>query len=164
MLFPQPIPSPRTGSSNKNCSFLCDGIPESLINRLSLIPGFKVISRTSAFSFRDQANDPSLVGEGLGVQTVLLGRLERRGDELSISAELVNTSDNSQIWGERFKRPVSDVLEIEDEIAASIADRLRLELSPETKDRLEGASSVDPAAYELYLKGRFKIVGSGAEM
>jgi len=145
-------------------AFLCDGIPESLINRLSVIPDFKVISRASAFSYRGRTTDPRVIGAELGVQTLLMGRLERRGDELSISAELVDVSDSRQIWGQRFTRHSSDVLKIEDEIAGSIADRLQLELSPETRQKLEAGSSADPKAYELYLKGRFLIVGSNDEM
>ncbi len=151
-------------SNEDDVAFLCDGIPESLINRLSLIPDFKVISRASSFSYRDKGIDPRVIGAELGVQTVLLGRLERRGDELSISAELVSASDSRQMWGQRFTRHSSDVLKIEDEIAGSIADQLQLELSPETKQKLESASSVDPKAYELFLKGRFDIVGSNEDM
>ena len=151
-------------SNDDEVAFLCDGIPESLINRLSLIPDFKVISRASSFSYRDLTSDPRVIGAELGVQTLLMGRLDRRGDELSIRAELVDVSDSRQIWGERFTRPSSDVLKIEDEIAASIADRLRLEFSPEAKHKIEVATSVDPKAYELYLKGRFTIVGSNDEM
>ncbi len=151
-------------SDDDQVAFLCDGIPESLINRLSVIPDFKVISRASAFSYRGRSADPKVIGAELGVQTLLMGRLERRGDELSISAELIDASDSRQIWGQRFTRHSSDVLKIEDEIAGSIADQLRLELSPETRQKLEAGSSVDPKAYELYLKGRFLIVGSNDEM
>jgi TolB-like protein len=151
-------------SNDDEVAFLCDGIPESLINRLSLIPDFKVISRASSFNYRGGTTDPRTIGNELGVQTVLLGRLERRGDQLSISTELVDVNDSRQIWGQRYTRPSADVLKIEDEIAGSIADRLQLELSPETKQKLEQSSTVNPEAYQLYLKGRFTILGSNAEM
>ncbi|MFV1980378.1 MAG: protein kinase [Rhodothermia bacterium] len=145
-------------------AFLCDGIPESLINRLTYIPGFKVMSRAASFSFRDQADDPPGIGDALGVQTVLLGRLERRGDNLSITAELVDTRDNTQIWGEKFSRPISDLMKIEEEIATSIADRLRLKLSADAEKRMSAVKSTSPEAYQLYLKGRYMIFGSNSEM
>ncbi|GMQ81872.1 MAG: serine/threonine-protein kinase [Rhodothermia bacterium] len=151
-------------TGDPDVEFLCDGIPESLINRLSLIPDFKVISRSSAFAFREQAASLGEIGKALDVQTVLVGRLERRGDELSISTELINLSDNSQIWGEKYRRSSNDILEIEDEIAASIANHLQLRLSKNVENRLVKSGTVDPEAYQLYLKGRFLAVGSLSEM
>jgi serine/threonine protein kinase/tetratricopeptide (TPR) repeat protein len=152
------------GLDDPEAAFLCDGIPESLINRLTYVPGFKVTSRAASFSFRDKATDPAGIGEALNVQTVLLGRLERRGDNLSITAELVDTRDNTQIWGEKFSRPISDVMDIEEEIATSIANRLQLKLSAETEKQLSTAESTSPDAYQLYLKGRYMIIGSSYEM
>jgi serine/threonine protein kinase/tetratricopeptide (TPR) repeat protein len=152
------------GLDDPEAAFLCDGIAESLINRLTYIPDFKVTSRAGSFSMRDKMGSPRELGEALGVQTVLLGRLERRGENLSISAELVDTRDNSQIWGEKFSRPVSDIMEIEEEIASSIADRLRLKLSADTKKHLSEAESTSPDAYQMYLKGRYMIIGSQYEM
>lgn len=151
-------------TGDPDVAFLCDGIPESLINRLSVIPGFKVISRSSSFAFRDQAASLTDIGRALDVQTILVGRLERRGGELSISTELVNLSDDSQIWGGKFRRPSTDILQIEDEIATSIANHLQLRLSANMENRLVKSGTVDPEAYQLYLKGRFLVVGSPSEM
>lgn len=145
-------------------AFLCDGIPERLINRLSLIPGFKVISRTSAFALRDRMESLIEVGRILNVNAVLIGRLERRVDELVISAELVDLRDNTQIWGERYRLPARDLPELENIIAASISEHLELQLSTEIQNRLSRSYPVVPEAYELYLKGNFLAVGSPTEM
>lgn len=145
-------------------AFLCDGLAEGIINRLSLIPDFKVIARASSFQYRQQTHNLSEIGRALDVQSVLLGRLESRGDNLAISTELVDTKENRQLWGEKYLRPAAELVSIEEEIATSIAEHLQLHLSKTAQKRLEKTSTVNPQAYQLYMKGRYLTLGSGRNM
>jgi TolB-like protein/Tfp pilus assembly protein PilF len=152
------------GSGDDEIEYLCDGLSESLINTLSEIPELKVISRRSAFSFKGSSEDPRTIGRKLDVQALVMGRLVTHGDQLAVSAELVDVEDNHQLWGGRFSRQQSDVLGIEEELATTIASTLKLELTPETRDRLERRFEVDPEAHRLFLQSRQFIVGSRREM
>ncbi len=145
------------GTGDEDVDFLCSGIAESLINRLSPVPGLKVISRASSFAVQELVNDPAELGKRLDVRTVLLGRLERRGEDLSISAELVDTGENRQLWGEKYRRPSREVFDLEDEIATSIAQTLRGKLTAGVQQAVQRHASENSEAYELYLKGNFVL-------
>ena len=144
--------------------YLSDGISESLINKLSSLPGLRVISRTSAFAFKGKPVTPAEIGRKLGVDALLLGTLAQRGTGLAITAELVSVRDDTQLWGEKYSRAADDVLEVEGEIAATIARTLRRQLSGEQEQKLASGASDDPEAYRLYLKGRGFLVGNQQEM
>src|SRR5205823_10110698 len=89
--------------------YLCDGIPESIINSLSELPKLKVMSRNSVFHYKGKETDARTVAKELKVQTVLTGRLSQLGDALSIRVELINAEDNTQIWGQQYNRKLADV-------------------------------------------------------
>ena len=132
--------------------YLSDGISESLITKLSSLPGLRVISRTSAFALKGQKLDPIEAGRKLGVDALLLGSLAQRGSSLAISAELVSVRDRAQLWGERYSRQIDDVLQVEGEIAATIARTLRRQLSQRGEgearprsDRRPGSASALPS-------------------
>jgi serine/threonine protein kinase/tetratricopeptide (TPR) repeat protein len=152
------------GTGDAESDYLCDGLTESLINTLAQIPELKVISRRSAFAFKDSEEDPQAIGHKLGVQALLMGRLVQRGVQLAVSAELVDVSDNHQLWGGRFDRDQTNVLAIEQELTNTIAQTLRIELSPDTAKNLERRYAVDPEAHRLYLQGRQFTIGSAREM
>jgi eukaryotic-like serine/threonine-protein kinase len=144
--------------------YLSDGISESLINKLSSLPGLRVISRTSAFAFKGKKLGPTEIGRALGVDALLLGSLAQRGASLAITAELVSVRDDRQLWGEKYTRSADDVLKVEGEIAATIARTLRRQLSGEEQQKLARGATADPEAYRLYLKGRDFLVGNQQEM
>ena len=144
--------------------YLSDGISESLINKLSSLPGLRVISRTSAFAFKGKKLGPAEIGRTLGVDALLLGSLAQRGASLAITAELVSVRDDRQLWGEKYSRSADDVLKVEGEIAATIARTLRGQLSGEEQQKLARGATADPEAYRLYLKGRDFLVGNQQEM
>jgi serine/threonine protein kinase/tetratricopeptide (TPR) repeat protein len=152
------------GTGDAESEYLCDGLTESLINTLSQIPDLKVISRRSTRAFKDSDEDPQTIGRKLGVQALLMGRLVQRGAQLAVSAELVDVSDNHQLWGGRFNREHGDVLAIEEELTKTIAQTLRIELSPDTAENLDRRYAVDPEAHRLYLQGRQFSIGSAKEM
>jgi TolB-like protein/Tfp pilus assembly protein PilF len=134
---------------------LSDGLSESLINSLSQLPSLKVISRSSAFKYKGKEIDPQQVARDLGVQAIVTGRVIQRGDQLQVSAELVNVSDKTQMWGEQFNRKVTDALAVQMEISQQIAEKLRLRLSNAEQQQLAKDAKVNPQAYEQVLKGRF---------
>lgn len=140
---------------DQNSEYLSDGISESIINSLSQMPSLRVLARTTVFRYKGKNVDPQIVGQELGVDAVLTGRVLQQGDTLVIQADLVNVSDGSQVWGERFNRKLSDVFVVQDEIASQIADRLRLRLTGEEQQLLTKRYTNNTDAYELYLKARY---------
>jgi TolB-like protein/Tfp pilus assembly protein PilF len=144
--------------------YLTDGISDSLINKLSGLKGLHVISRTSAFALKGLKLDPMSIATKLGADALLLGSLTQHGSTLSITAELVSGRDATHLWGEKYARSADDVLLVEGEIAATIAQALHRQLSGEEKDQLAHNDTSDPEAYRLYLKGREFLLGTQAEM
>ena len=146
------LPFVNVGGS-PDTEYLSDGITDSLMDSLSELPNLKVMSHSAVFRYKGKEADPRAVGRELGVRAVLQGRITQRGDNLSISAELVDVEDNSHLWGEQYNRKLADALAVQNEIAAQISDKLRLKLSGEQKTRLAKRQTENPEAYQLYLKG-----------
>jgi serine/threonine-protein kinase len=147
---------PFTNAGNDpNSEYLSDGITESLINSLSQLPGLTVMSRSSVFHYKGKDIDPQKAGKELGVKAVLTGSVTQRADNLVVSAELVNVSNNTHLWGDQYNRKLSDVLAVQSEISKEISDRLSLKLGGEDQKRLAKNPTENTEAYELYLKGRF---------
>jgi serine/threonine protein kinase/Tfp pilus assembly protein PilF len=142
-------------SNDPNTEYLSDGLTESLINSLSELPKLRVMSRDSVFRYKGRETDAQTAGRQLGVRAVLTGRVVQRGDNLTISTELVDTRDNSHLWGEQYNRRLADLLSLQEEIARQIAERLRLRLTGEEQKLLAKRATQNPEAYQLYLKGRY---------
>ena len=143
-------------SGDPNMEYLSDGISESLINSLSQLPNTRVMARTTTFSFKGKDLDPSAIGRQLGVTTVLTGRIVQLGDNLSVQADLVDVSDGSQLWGERFNRKATDLLAIQEEITRRILDKLSVRLSDQDSSRLTKRYTDNIDAYRAYLRGRYE--------
>ncbi|MFY9549672.1 MAG: protein kinase [Thermoanaerobaculia bacterium] len=141
-------------SKDPDSEYLGDGLTESLINQMSRLPSLKVMARATVFRFRG-TTDPQEVGRRLGVGAVLTGTVSRRGNQLSISAELVETSTGVRLWGDKYDRPLADLQSVQDSIALDISNRLRPRLSGEEKLALGRHGTENPEAYELFLKGRY---------
>jgi serine/threonine protein kinase/Tfp pilus assembly protein PilF len=143
-------------NNDPNAEYLSDGLSDSIIDSLSQLPNLKKVSAfNSVLRYKGKQTDPQTVGRDLSVRAVLMGRLTQHGDELLISAELVDAKDNKRLWGGQYKRKLADVLSLQGEIAQEISERLRLRLSGQEKQRLAKRSTADPEAYRLYLLGRF---------
>jgi eukaryotic-like serine/threonine-protein kinase len=138
-----------------NSEYLSDGITESLINSLSQLPHLKVMSRDSAFMYKGKDKDARTVGQELGVRAVFKGRVTQQGDDLAISAELVDARDDSHIWGQRYNRKLADVFVLQDDIAKEMTTALRMRLTGDDERRMAKNSTVNPEAYQDYLKGRY---------
>ena len=111
-----------SGSADPQTAYLSDGITESLINNLSQLPNLRVIARTTAFQYKDQATDPSKIGRDLKVNAVLSGKVLLRGDTVIVQAELVNVADGAQLWGQQYARKLSDIFALQAEVATDIAE------------------------------------------
>jgi len=132
-----------------------DGLTESIINSLTQLQNLRVVARSSVFRYKGREADPMAAGRELGVRAVLTGRIMQRGDNLNISAELMDVRDNKQLWGEQYERKVSDLLTVQREIAKEIANNLRPKLSGADQSRVTKNYTENAEAYQLYLKGRF---------
>ena len=142
-------------SGDANAEYLSEGISDSIINSLSRLPNLKVNSLNSVLRYKGKQVDPQAVGSELNVRAVLMGRMTQRGDDLTISAELVDVRDNRRLWGGQYNRKVSDILVVQDEIAQEITEGLRLRLSGEEKQQLAKQYTENPEAYQLYILGRY---------
>ncbi|MBZ5554181.1 MAG: protein kinase [Acidobacteriia bacterium] len=142
-------------TADPNSEYIPDGITESLINRLAQLPNLTVMSRSSVFRYKGREPDVQEAGRQLKVQAVLTGRVVQRGDDLDISAELVDVHNNSHLWGEQYHRKLSDILTLQSDIAREISEKLKLRLTGAEKDRLAKNYTENTEAYQLYLKGRY---------
>ena len=142
-------------SGNADSEYLSDGLAESLIYRLSQLSRLKVTPRSSAFRYKGQTIDAEKVGNDLGVDAVMSGRLTQRGDDLLISVDLIDVRNKKTLWGEQFQRKMSDLLATQSEIAAAIADKLQLRLSGNDTKGIIKQYTQNNEAYQLYLQGRY---------
>jgi serine/threonine-protein kinase len=142
-------------SGDPNADYLSDGLAESLINNLSQSQNLKVMSRNSAFKYKGQEANAKSVGRELGVHGVVTGRISQRGDNISINIELIDTRDDTQVWGEQYNRPMSDLPTLQEEIARQVSEKLQHRLSGEAERRVSRRYTDNAEAYQLYLKGRF---------
>ena len=141
-------------SSDPEGDFFADGIAEEIINALSKIKALKVSSRTSSFTFKGKNEDIREIGRRLQVSTILEGSVRKAGKRLRLTAQLINASDNAQLWAERYDRELEDVFAIQDEIASSIVAALRVVLSDDEKKAIEQVPTANVEAYGFYLRGR----------
>jgi eukaryotic-like serine/threonine-protein kinase len=135
--------------------YITDGITESIINSLSQLGDLRVVPRSLVFRYKGLQVDPATVGLALNARTILTGRVAQQGDVLNIQAELVDTANEAQLWGERFHQKVSDLVTVQEEIAWQISEALRLRLTGAQKKKLRKRPTVNAEAHREYLRGRF---------
>src|SRR2546421_10951951 len=141
-------------STEPDSEYLSDGLAESLIYRLSQLPNLRVSPTSVIFRYKGKQADAAKVGNELGVSAVLSGRITQRGDNLTISAELVDVRYNKLLWGEQYDRKMADLLATQREIAREIVDKLQLKVSGQERG-LGKHYTESNEAYQLQLKGRF---------
>jgi serine/threonine protein kinase/Tfp pilus assembly protein PilF len=143
-----------TNDTDINAQVIGDGITASLVESLSQVPNLKVMSRSSVMRYRGKEIDPKVVGRELNVKAVLIGTLVQRGDNIDLSAELVNASDDTHLWGKEYSRGVSDILLLQQELTKSISAKLMPKLSSEAREKLARQGTADSEAYQLYVRGQ----------
>jgi TolB-like protein len=142
-------------SADPEQEYFCDGIAEEIINALANVEALRVVARTSAFAFKGKAEDVREIGRKLGVQNVLEGSVRRAGDRVRITVQLVNVADGYHLWSERFDRELADVFAVQDEIALSTVERLKVRLLGSERDELTRHRTDNQDAYHHFLKGRY---------
>jgi len=142
-------------SGNPDTDYLSDGLAESLIYRLSQLPNLKVSPTSSVMRYKGKGGDLKTIASDLGVSAVMTGKVVQRGDNLTISVELVDVRNNKSLWGEQYERKMSDLLQTQREIAATIAEKLQLKLGGNDAKGITKRYTDSNEAYQLYLKGRY---------
>ena len=144
-----------SGDSAKE--YFSDGMSEELLNLLARVPGLQVAARTSSFAYKNRNVDVRQIGKELGVEAVLEGSVRQAGDQVRITAQLIDTDNGFHLWSETYDRKLADIFQVQDEIAKAIVDSLRIELAPAEQQQIAQRQQVptqNVEAYELYLQGR----------
>lgn len=144
-------------SGDPNTEYLSDGLTESIIYNLSQLTRLKVVPPASVSRYKGQAVDTETVRRDLRVQAIVTGRVVQRGEDLTVSAELIDASENRVLWGQQYNRKLADALALQQEISKAISERLRLRLSG-AEEKLVTQNYTDKnEVYQLYLKGRYQF-------
>ena len=145
----------RDMSPAKDQEYFCEGMAEELINAFTKVAGLRVTSRTSSFQFKGENLDIPSIGKQLGVSTVLEGSVRKEGNNLRITAQLINVADDIHLWSEKYDREFKSVFAIQDEISQAIANALHIELMGEAGEPLIKSYTDNTEAYDAYLLGRY---------
>lgn len=146
-------------SSNAENEYFSDGMTEEIINALAKIQGLKVTSRTSSFLFKDRKLSLPEIGKELNVSTILEGSVRLAGEQMRITAQLINVEDDFHFWSETFDRNLDDIFAVQDEISLLIADKLREHLGHfDIGDQLVEAQDIPVEVYKHYLRGRYFLM------
>ena len=144
-------------SGDPEQAYFVSGMQDALITGLSRISALKVTSKTSTLRFRDTSESLPIIAAQLGVAKLIEGSVFRVNDRVRITIKLMNAVLDEHIWSDSFERDVSDVMVLQNQVAQAIAQQVKVAISPEEQDQFESAESLNPAAYEAYLKGQFHV-------
>jgi TolB-like protein/Tfp pilus assembly protein PilF len=146
-------------SGDPGQEYFSDGLTEEMIARLGgLRPDrLGVIAWTSARTYKDSPKTVEQIGQELGVDYLLEGSVRREGDRVRITAQLIQVSDQTHVWAETFQQQVSGILTVQQQVAQAVAREVRVSISPQSKTRRAQMKSVDPEAYEAYVRGRYEF-------
>ncbi len=150
------LPFENVGGS-ADTEYLSDGVAESLLNDLARVPGLRVVSRSTAFSFKGKNQAPREFARTLGVDAVITGRVQQRGTALVISAEMTSVENDTQLWGQRYELTNADLVRVQNEISAAVQNLLRPQTAAVPSDASASSGTSNPEAYRLLLRGRFEL-------
>lgn len=142
-------------SKDPNQDYFSEGITDALTTDLAQISSLRVISRTSAVQFRGSKRTLPQIGRDLKVDAIVEGTVTRAEGRVRITAQLIEARSDRHLWARSYERDFKDVLALQDEVARDIAEEIRIKMTPEERTRLAIARSIDPAAHEAYLRGRY---------
>jgi len=142
-------------SSDPGRDYFADGMTEALITDLAKIKALRVISRTSVMQYRGVRKPLPQIARELNVDAVVEGSVLRAGNRVRITAQLIHAAADQHLWAESYERDLRDILSLQSEVAQAIANEIQITLTPRDQARLASVRTVDPEAYQLYLKGRF---------
>jgi len=140
-------------SGDKENEYFSDGLTETLLHMLAQLPDLRVAARTSSFAFKGQNTSIDEIASTLGVEHILEGSVQKSGERVRITAQLIRASDGFHVWSQNYTRPLEDIFAIQDEIAADVADALDSSLLGGATQAMRGVETSNLTAYESYLKG-----------
>jgi len=135
--------------------YFADGMTEELITDLAKIGALRVISRTSVMQYKGVRKPLPEIARALNVDAVVEGSVERSGNRVRVTAQLIEAATDRNLWAESYERDLRDVLDLQSEMARAIANEIKIKLTPREQARLARSRPVDPEAHELYLRGRY---------
>src|SRR5471030_1045289 len=135
--------------------YLCDGITESIINKLSQLGALRVVPRSTVFRYKDTGVDPLAEAAELKVRAVVTGRVLQRSGRLVVNVELIDVRKNALLWGEQYNRTLDDIFDVQESVATEVSRSLQLKLSGDDRRKLTQRDTQDSVAYQSYLRGRF---------
>ncbi len=144
-------------SGDPSQDYFSDGVTEETITDLGQLSPVHlgVIARTSAMAYKHTDKTVGRIGSELGVDYILEGSVRRAGDRVRITAQLIRVSDQTHLWARSYDRELKDLIEVQNDIGKAIADQVQANLTPHREVEMSGTHTVDPEAYDLYLRGRF---------
>jgi serine/threonine protein kinase/TolB-like protein/Flp pilus assembly protein TadD len=142
-------------SANPEQEYFADGMTDALTTELAKIGALRVISRTSAMAYKGAHKPLREIASELNVGAVVEGSVQRDGERVQITVQLIDATTDRHLWAERYERNLRDSLKFQDEVARAIVSQLKIQVAPERQDHLRRASSVDPDAFDAYLRGRY---------
>ena len=140
-------------SHDPDQEYFVDGMTEELIATLAQIDALRVISRTSVMGFKGAKLPLPEIARKLGVDAIVEGSVQRSGDQVRITAQLIRARSDEHIWAQSYQRDLRDVLALQREVATAIANEVQVHLSPQQRQKIQAVGAVSPKAYELYLHG-----------
>lgn len=143
--------------------YFSDGLAEELLNLLAKVPQLRVIARTSSFSFKGKDTPLAEIGRQLQVASVLEGSVRKSGDRLRITTKLIDVADGIELWSQTYDRQLTDVFALQDEIASSVVEALKIKLLPQQRATSARPRTDNPDAYDQYLLGRQYYIRSNVE-
>lgn len=150
-------------SADEDQDYFSDGITEEILNTLARVREIKVVARTSAFAFRGRNLDMRAIGDSLGVEYLIEGSVRKAGNQLRITAQLIDAADGTHLWSDQYTRPMDDVFAIQTEIAQAIAEALKVPLGLDDASDLV-TPTADLEAYDLYLAARGRMRERGESL
>jgi TolB-like protein/DNA-binding winged helix-turn-helix (wHTH) protein/Tfp pilus assembly protein PilF len=142
-----------TGDASQD--YFADGMTDELITDLAQIKALRVVSRTSVMMYKGTRKPLSEIARELNVDAVVEGSVVRSGDQVRITAQLIQVPADKHLWAESYQGNVRDTLAVQNQVARAIAEEIRIEVTPQEQAALKSAREIDPEAYDAYLKGRY---------
>src|SRR5437868_7930564 len=142
-------------SRDPDNAYFCEGVQDEILTRLAKVADLKVISRTSTQHFKSTPDNLPQIAKQLGVTNILEGSVKKASDQVRVNVQLINALTDAHLWGDTYDRKLTDIFAVESEIAKTIAEMLQARLTGSEKTLITKTPTVNPEAYELYLKGRF---------
>jgi len=142
-------------SRDPDNAYFCEGVQDEILTRLAKVADLKVISRTSTQRFKSSPDNLPQIAKQLGVMHILEGSVQKANDQVRVNVQLINAMTDAHLWAEIYDRKLTDIFAVESDIAKTIADTLQAKLTGSERISIAKTPTVDPEAYEFYLKGRF---------